>query len=750
MTRLCSGDGSMRKNETIAVRLVDPTTLTAMPERVGKIEGRWATFSQLGFTLLEISIALTISMILIVAGVWAKVNALREERAQIQGDAMVTLSNSVSTYMTNNYTALVNSTAIGGFAVPTTPTIAELITAGLLSNNFNPTNIYSSGYQIAISRVPTGCVAPACDLVSLINLSGPIIDYRTGRVDGPSLGAAANRIGANGGWSNLVNAALISGQDGTWNATNPVVVAGVPVAGILGVRGGYGSSGWAQFLRRDGTLPMTGNLNMGTQSINNANAVNSVTLATTSGATVGGTLNVAGATTTNGITNNGDINTTTLATTAGATIGGTLNVAGATTTNGITNNGNITNTGDVLTARLYLSTVVSTGASCVGLDGYQARTSSGQVASCVSGTWTIPSGGGASTPCSSQVVGAWSSTGGTNGVCQGTASGTTSGTTVTVTASSGGTGSAQYLCTNGTWSWQSGTCVAPACSATTVGPWGGSCYGVTSATSSGSTITVTANSGGTGSAQYKCNSGTWSWQSGTCALAACTASTQTWGAGCSGTTTATPSGSTSSVVATTGTGTATYLCTAGSWSYQSGPCTMPLACNGTASWGNGNCSSTYSIPHGSNTTLSSTTTNTLGGQNLGGSTTGSAMASCNNGSLTLTSKSCVYNGSNPKAYNVNGGGPAPLTVSIASAAAGNYCQSMLGSGTTMSISTVRATPADNNTWFTWAGRTADMGWSAMTAGNGCTTDGCSVWAFYTYRGGAYPYLVTSLTCTNNN
>ena len=351
---------------------------------------------------------------------------------------------------------------------------------------------------------------------------------------------------------------VITGTLGGWSVTNPVLVAGVAQPGILAIRGGYGSSGWAQFLRRDGSLPMTGALNMGNQNINAAATVNSAaiantgniatsTLATTAAVTVGGALSVAGASTTNGITNTGAISTTTLASTGAATVGGALGVTGTTTTrgitntvNGITNTGNITSTGNVsvtgnvtatgnMTAAKFLpTTVVASGQTCVGLDGYQAKTAAGSLASCILGVWTTPNATVTPTPCGAQSV-SWGSGCGAN--LSATVSGAS--TTISPTTPSGATGSATYSCVNGVQVLQSGSsCTLPPCPAQTLS-WGSGCSGWFPSVAVGSSTTQSASTG-TGSATYSCNnpggSGGWSYQGGSCTppSVGCSANYVTW------------------------------------------------------------------------------------------------------------------------------------------------------------------------------------------------------------------------------
>lgn len=542
-----------------------------------------------GFTLLEVLFALVISIMGISFALWSKVNEVRTENAKAQGDALVTLSNSVATYMTNNFQSLVNSTAITGVASIYAPTIPELITAGLLSNNFSVNNFYGTGYAVAISKVPAACVVPACDLSSLVNLTGGIIDYRTGLVDGPTLGQAIARMGGNGGFSDRATPATIKGSSGSWSIANPVIVAGVAVPGVIAIRGGYGSAGFAQFLRRDGTLPMTGQLNMGSQNISNANAINSnsianasgittQTLATTAAVTVGGALNVAGLTSTNGLSNSGNFTNT-----GSATVGGALAVGGLTSTNGIANTGNLTNsgnivaTGDVTGARFLPTTVVANGGTCTGFDGYVARTAAGSIASCISGVWATPNAASTPVPCSAQSV-SW------GGSCGASIGAVAAGTNTVInppTTPSGATGNALFLCTAGAQVLQPGSsCTPPPCSTQTLS-WGGGCSASFSTTSVGSSLSRSATTG-TGSGTATCNSpggsSGWSSPAGSCTppLASCGATTVSW-AGTAGGCFANISGTTSgnsifpSNANSNRTGSATATCTNGSWS-TSGTC----------------------------------------------------------------------------------------------------------------------------------------------------------------------------------
>ncbi|MFZ5327467.1 prepilin cleavage protein, partial [Enterobacter asburiae] len=114
------------------------------------------------------------------------------------------------------------------------------------------------------------------------------------------LGNAMQIAGIDSGMTRTTSNAF--GYGGQWSETS-ANFNNITSAGQLAFRVGFNSALYSIYLRRDGTLPMTGNLNMGGQSVYNAQNItaNGTTttgiLKTNAAATVGTTLNVAGVTT---------------------------------------------------------------------------------------------------------------------------------------------------------------------------------------------------------------------------------------------------------------------------------------------------------------------------------------------------------------------------------------------------------------------------------------------------------------------
>lgn len=163
------------------------------------------------------------------------------------------------------------------------------------------------------------------------------------------------------------------------------------------------------------------------------------------------------------------------------------------------------NSGQSVAAYQYSS--VSCGSSCAG----QTRICSNGF---LSGGYTNSSCSVGACGCANQVV-VWGP-----GLACGAASGTLpSGQSETVSnTASGYTGSGTFSCSNGTWSYVSGTCTATAtgCSATTTS-WGTGCSGSVAALASGQAETVTNTASGySGTTVANCNGSSWTYSGSTC------------------------------------------------------------------------------------------------------------------------------------------------------------------------------------------------------------------------------------------
>lgn len=152
------------------------------------------------------------------------------------------------------------------------PTMAEMVALGILPPNFSPKALNGDGlYHVALTKSPTGCVTPDCNIEGLVWIDSP---FRTNAfVDPKRVGLAMREIGPDSAATALETPLVLSGFGGKWATGNPVAPA---VGGILGVRAGYSSEAWAAYLRLDGSRWMKGNLNVGAHSVVNANQFVSV------------------------------------------------------------------------------------------------------------------------------------------------------------------------------------------------------------------------------------------------------------------------------------------------------------------------------------------------------------------------------------------------------------------------------------------------------------------------------------------
>lgn len=152
------------------------------------------------------------------------------------------------------------------------PTIDELRKLGKVPLGSTGKSLIASGnYKLFISGNPSGCsmADPACNLDGLVCIDAPL-KKRT-KVDYARLGLAARKIGADGAYSTREAPTVVTGLGGTWSTTNPIT----GISGILCARFGYSASSFSPFVRKDGSVAMTGNFNVGGQSIINAKDVTS-------------------------------------------------------------------------------------------------------------------------------------------------------------------------------------------------------------------------------------------------------------------------------------------------------------------------------------------------------------------------------------------------------------------------------------------------------------------------------------------
>ncbi|PXW62236.1 hypothetical protein DFO55_10165 [Grimontella sp. AG753] len=194
-----------------------------------------------------------------------------------------------------------------------------------------------------------------------------------GKVRYDLLGKAMQAAGIDSGMTKTDTAA--SGYGGQWSELS-TDYSNITAAGLLAYRVGYDSAMYSVYLRRDGTLPMTGDLNMGGQSIYNAQNITAAGTTTTGilktvgEATVGADLTVAGNTQVNG-----NINA------IGGILGGYLK-----SNNNIEATGNI-HSDKTVDAHYFLPNLIEVVGTACPTQGLISKESTGGIISCQNGVW---------------------------------------------------------------------------------------------------------------------------------------------------------------------------------------------------------------------------------------------------------------------------------------------------------------------------------------------------------------------------
>ncbi|WP_312627210.1 shufflon system plasmid conjugative transfer pilus tip adhesin PilV [Scandinavium sp.] len=303
-----------------------------------------------GFSLLELILVLGVGSMITFVKFQDMKNEQDDFTAKTAGQQINQIGQAVNGYISLRYDKISTLTASSNQSSDPGPrtcnatgceiTYATLVNESLLPDTFNGMNIYKSPYKILLKRNGT---APNYVINGLITTSSAWSEG--GKIRYDLLGKAMQTAGIDSGMTRT--ASSVAGFQGQWSEPS-TAYNNITSEGLLAFRVGFNSSLYSVYLRRDGTLPMTGDLNMGGQSVYNAQNITAAgttttgVLKTNGAATVGTTLNVGGATTLTGPL--AASNTLAVAGTSNlkgaATLGSALNVAGATTLTGAVNASN--------------------------------------------------------------------------------------------------------------------------------------------------------------------------------------------------------------------------------------------------------------------------------------------------------------------------------------------------------------------------------------------------------------------------
>lgn len=297
-----------------------------------------------GFTLIELTLVIAIGVVISFMSFQKMISDHENTQAKSAGQQIKKIGDSVNSYIVNHYDKLSTLSNSDGSSTDTGPrlcvtstntcniTIQTLINDGLLPTTYSGKNIYNSSYSINLKRTGT---SPYYTISGLVLTIDAWLDTST-KIRHDLLGKAMQEAGIDSG-TTRDSIAVVNGYNGNWHVDNSDFPS-INKKGLLAYQVGFGSNSYSVFLRRDGTLPMTGNLNMGSQNINNAKnitasgVVQTKTLNTTEAATIGTNLNVSGISTLNGATTVGS----TLSVFSDITSGGNIFAQ-----RGVSSNGNI-------------------------------------------------------------------------------------------------------------------------------------------------------------------------------------------------------------------------------------------------------------------------------------------------------------------------------------------------------------------------------------------------------------------------
>jgi hypothetical protein len=232
------------------------------------------------------------------------VNQSRDDKAKLIGERMANVSDATKTYATTFFTQIQRGESVtrNGYSLAPqrllAPTLTDLSGLGFLpASAINPMVYNGQTIQLNVAmRINTqsGCTIPTCSLLFQVTTSAPLLIPNGNTVDIRRATIAATAASPGNAGVSMPSSmggdpSVFVGNGGTVTGTNSG-----GVAGLVSISNGYDSQGFFEFLRRDGSLPMTGTLNMqdaagAKHDITNANDIGAVDV------TASGDMTAAGA-----------------------------------------------------------------------------------------------------------------------------------------------------------------------------------------------------------------------------------------------------------------------------------------------------------------------------------------------------------------------------------------------------------------------------------------------------------------------
>lgn len=247
---------------------------------------------QAGFVMPQLAMAVAILSMMIIWGmkVYSEqaINKSRDEAARLLGNRLGLVGDAGKTYATTFFTAIQKSqdATYNGYTVPAVrvrnPTLPDLVGLGFLrSEAASDVRLANQTIGIGVQYTvdTTGCTVPNCNVAFQATTTAPLLDAATGAVDVRRIQLAATTASPGNAGSALPESpGQFVGLGG--NVIGPNTTG---TAGLIALRNGYDAQGMAEFLRRDGTLPMTGDLNMGSNNVTMGGSADFTSIRATTG-----------------------------------------------------------------------------------------------------------------------------------------------------------------------------------------------------------------------------------------------------------------------------------------------------------------------------------------------------------------------------------------------------------------------------------------------------------------------------------